>query len=386
MKKKNSRFCAAFLAALMAAAFICTNAGTAWAASELPEPSEKFYVADYTNILDDDVENDIVWNSSFFEENYDVQFVLATVESFGNSTPEAYAKALYEAWIPTENGALIVVCPNDAGYYVEPGENLRDYIPDEYLLEVANPITFLMDQKEYLQAAYCLYFFYVFAVLHDLDLNAYHELCGQLPEGNVFEPALTILDANGGAGDLNGDDVVDLSETEEGARRTSVPFGVILIFIIGIALMIFIKASNKKNNESPPDDDMPFAPPAEQDDPFAPPVNTLSPYTPPDSPAPPPAAWPAPQQNRPVSPQKEQKYQELTSVLHAAAQQKSVEPGADVPAEFPAPSAPSPALPSFDDYAGAFSTKGSGDSPWASFSSFDRADKEEKSDGTPRET
>ena len=81
------------------------------------QPSNKFYVSDYANVISEDVENYICeLNATLERDFYGAQFVVVTVTSFDGMYSDEYAIKLFNEWgigdAGQGNGILLVYCPS----------------------------------------------------------------------------------------------------------------------------------------------------------------------------------------------------------------------------------------------------------------------------------
>lgn len=100
-----------------------------------------FYVADYANVLSDEVEGLIVLNNDQLDKGCGAQIVVVTVDTVGSTTIENYAYTLFNEWgIGDEtknNGLLILLAVQDGSYWLMPGKGLQDYVTAGDLDEMA---------------------------------------------------------------------------------------------------------------------------------------------------------------------------------------------------------------------------------------------------------
>ncbi len=111
-------------------------------AVQVADPTDDFYVADYANVLSDEVEGLIVLNNDRLEEACGAQIVVVMVDSISGSTIESYAYTLFNEWgigsKDKSNGLLLLVAVNDGEYWFMPGMGLQDYLNAGDLDEIAN--------------------------------------------------------------------------------------------------------------------------------------------------------------------------------------------------------------------------------------------------------
>ena len=111
-------------------------------ADEVVTYTADFYVADYADVLDDEVEGLIVLNNDLLDKACGAQIVVVTVDTVGSQTIENYAYTLFNEWgIGAEgknNGLLILLAIDDGQYWIMPGKGLQDYLTAGDLDELAN--------------------------------------------------------------------------------------------------------------------------------------------------------------------------------------------------------------------------------------------------------
>lgn len=376
MKKRCLRPIAILLALLALVAFSGAYTGAAFAELELPEPSEEFYVADFAGIFDDDYRETMISSSQFFDTYFDAPLVVTSVNSFGNSTVEAYAQELYQKWMPTDTGILIVVSPKQNVCYTEIGPGLRTYIPESYLSHIQSTYAVpFCSEGEYAQAALRLYCAGYLALLHCFSPDDYSETVTDWVDMGIFDADdVEELERAGSYGD-------SVPVETSGGLPSSWILSVIFILILGSAVIILSKNAKKDADDSSAQkDDMPFAPPTEIR-PYADPQAALQPHVPSGrtefqqgaSPAPKAPVFTA----APLSSAAEKTADSPESGhgVGSIAEQESTQTPANPSMEIPVPpETTDSALPSFDDYLGAFSSHQDAGSPWGSFSSFDTPD------------
>ena len=100
-----------------------------------------FYVADYANVLSDEVEGLIVLNNDQLDKGCGAQIVVVTVDTVGGMTIENYAYTLFNEWgigdKDKNNGLLILLAVQDGNYWLMPGKGLQDYLTAGDLDEMA---------------------------------------------------------------------------------------------------------------------------------------------------------------------------------------------------------------------------------------------------------
>ena len=113
----------------------------AWAEGVVSYTAD-FYVADYANVLSDEVEGLIVLNNDQLDKGCGAQIVVVTVDTVGGMNMENYAYTLFNEWgigdAAKNNGLLILLAVQDGNYWLMPGKGLQDYLTAGDLDEMAN--------------------------------------------------------------------------------------------------------------------------------------------------------------------------------------------------------------------------------------------------------
>ena len=113
--------------------FVCLLTSTVFAA-DLPEPTKDFYVNDFANVLDSEVETHILNVSSQVGTQTGAQIVVVTVDSLDGMAVEDYSLQLGRAWgignQEKNSGVLMLVAVNDRKSRIEVGYGLEGALPD----------------------------------------------------------------------------------------------------------------------------------------------------------------------------------------------------------------------------------------------------------------
>ena len=100
----------------------------------LVKPTNDFYVNDYANILDDDVEQYIMQRSVDLEKQTDAQIVVVTVKNLEGMSLEDYATKLFRSFgigdKDKNNGLLLLLALEERQFRVEVGYGLEGVLPD----------------------------------------------------------------------------------------------------------------------------------------------------------------------------------------------------------------------------------------------------------------
>lgn len=94
-----------------------------------PEPTDKFYVNDYADVIDEDVEVLIAENGYALDEKTGAQVVLVTVNFTDGIPIHEYAADLFNKWklgsAEKNNGLLILMSIGEEDYWAVPGKGLE---------------------------------------------------------------------------------------------------------------------------------------------------------------------------------------------------------------------------------------------------------------------
>ena len=122
-----------FLCALCAVALIFCLVGCEQTPEDL-KPTERFFVNDFANIIDDNAENEIYTKGAALESATTAQAVVVTVDTLGGEVISDYAVELGREWgIGTkedDNGVLILLCTDIREIFVATGYGLEGALPD----------------------------------------------------------------------------------------------------------------------------------------------------------------------------------------------------------------------------------------------------------------
>lgn len=99
--------------------------------SQIPEPTDQFYVNDFANIIDDKTEREMVEKAKAYSDSTGgVQVVVTTVKTIGNADPVKYTTDMYNKYGIGKNnmGVLIMLSVETRDIQMREGENIRKYI------------------------------------------------------------------------------------------------------------------------------------------------------------------------------------------------------------------------------------------------------------------
>lgn len=102
--------------------------------SALVEPTERFYINDYANILSSDTENYIYQKSQALNNVDGTQIVVVTIPTLDGVSIEEYANELFNNWgigdNNKNNGLLLLLSLEERMFRVEVGYGLEGILPD----------------------------------------------------------------------------------------------------------------------------------------------------------------------------------------------------------------------------------------------------------------
>ena len=100
----------------------------------LVEPTSNFYINDYANVLDSDVENYIMSRSVDLANKTSAQIVVVTIDTLNGENLEEYATKLFRSFgigdSKKNNGLLLLLVVEDRKFRVEVGYGLEGVLPD----------------------------------------------------------------------------------------------------------------------------------------------------------------------------------------------------------------------------------------------------------------
>ena len=162
-------------------------------------PSDRFYINDYADILSSDTE-DYIFNKSVELEKVDgTQIVVVTVKNLEGMDLEEYANRLFRKFgigdEEKDNGLLLLLALEERQFRVEVGDGFGEILPDgktgrfqdEYI------IPYLKDDKwdEGIRNGYDAFYSEI-VKLNNLDLE-YTEPVNKQGEGLIYETAFYII-------------------------------------------------------------------------------------------------------------------------------------------------------------------------------------------------
>lgn len=129
MKKYFKGYIAAIFAVIIAIGFC--GCGTV---DEIPQPTERFFVNDFADIITEEDENKIYSQGVALQDKTEAQAVVITVESLDGESIEEYALKIGRGWgVGTkekDNGIVVLLSKEDREIYISVGYGLEGRLPD----------------------------------------------------------------------------------------------------------------------------------------------------------------------------------------------------------------------------------------------------------------
>lgn len=119
---------------IAAVLFLCFSLCGCEAQDKYPEPTEKFFVNDFADVIEDTAENEFYSKAVALNKATTAQVVLVTVEDLGGETPADYALELGRKWgVGTKennNGIVVLLSRDDREIYIAVGYGIEGALPD----------------------------------------------------------------------------------------------------------------------------------------------------------------------------------------------------------------------------------------------------------------
>lgn len=128
MKKRVTRI-AALIAAAMVVFYAC-----AFAKIDIPKPTDKFFVNDFANVLDDETENYIFEKGKTYNNGGGPQVVVLTTDTIDGESVEEFSIETARAWgigdKDSDNGVLVLLVMDSRDIRIEVGYGLEGVLND----------------------------------------------------------------------------------------------------------------------------------------------------------------------------------------------------------------------------------------------------------------
>lgn len=113
---------------------LCVFGTQVSAANKYPEPTERFFVNDFADVIDDSTENEIYSRAVALQEKTTAQVVVVTVNMLDGEEPADYALGLGRQWgvgvKDKDNGVVILLAKDERQIYIAVGYGLEGALPD----------------------------------------------------------------------------------------------------------------------------------------------------------------------------------------------------------------------------------------------------------------
>lgn len=110
------------------------------AAGSYPEPTSRFYVNDFANVLSEETENNIASLGRQLEDKTGAQVVVVTVDTLDGEDIESYSIGLASKWAigqkDKDNGILVLNAVEERMLRIEVGYGLEGAVPDIKTAEI----------------------------------------------------------------------------------------------------------------------------------------------------------------------------------------------------------------------------------------------------------
>lgn len=130
MIKRMKRILSIAIAAVL---LVLANVGAA-AAKKYPEPTDRFFINDYADVIDSSAEDEIYSRAAALYEKTGAQTVVAAVKNLGGEEPSDYALGLGRQWgvgdKKKNNGVVILFALEERQIYIAVGYGLEGALPD----------------------------------------------------------------------------------------------------------------------------------------------------------------------------------------------------------------------------------------------------------------
>ena len=126
------------LLSLLLGIFILSSTALA-AGSDIPNATSQFYVNDFANIINDEVEKEMQDRAVAFAEDSDgIQVVVTTVQTIGDADPVEYTTDMYNKYEIGKNnmGVLIMLSVETRDIQIRIGSNMTKYLSDRKCGEI----------------------------------------------------------------------------------------------------------------------------------------------------------------------------------------------------------------------------------------------------------
>lgn len=129
----------------------------------MPEPTKIFYINDFADVIDENVEASITnVNLNYEKTTQKPQIVVATVQNMQGLDENSYATELFEKWgignKEYNNGVLILLAIDERKIKIETGYGLEGAIPDSVAGRILDSSTSYLSDGDYSKGIENIYF------------------------------------------------------------------------------------------------------------------------------------------------------------------------------------------------------------------------------------
>ncbi len=132
--RKFLKICRATVCGIFAAAVVFALPQACFAAQKYPDPTERFFVNDFGNVISSSDEDEIYERGVNLQQSTTAQAVAVTVKSLNGADISEYALELGRKWgvgtDDSDNGVLILLSVSDRKIYISVGYGLEGALPD----------------------------------------------------------------------------------------------------------------------------------------------------------------------------------------------------------------------------------------------------------------
>lgn len=122
------------LSAVAVIFLLLTLCGCGSTKDKYPTPTERFYINDFADIIEDNAETEFYSKAAALDKATTAQVVLVTVDSLNGDTPADYALELGRKWgvgnKDSDNGIVVLLAEEEREIYIAVGYGLEGALPD----------------------------------------------------------------------------------------------------------------------------------------------------------------------------------------------------------------------------------------------------------------
>lgn len=146
-------------------------------AKAIVSATDKYYINDYANVIDSDVENKILEINKKYENTQEKpQVVVTTVDNLEDMDVNQYALKLFEELKignkDKDNGVLILLSTTDKSVKIEVGYGLEGALPDSICGRILDNSLDLLKNSEYSRAISNIFDNIVYKIAEEYDYDA----------------------------------------------------------------------------------------------------------------------------------------------------------------------------------------------------------------------